>query len=842
MPRVSAQHTTTASQPESYIGTLLFKEIYSKERLRYILQNKEFFKKKIMEGRKKEKGPDYNPFETAELFMTNGSYDGKNHFIHASYFQNNKFGRHYASDSLSLQNMTREIRHSIACEFYDDLDMVNAHPNLLEYLCKKHKIDCPNLKEYNKNRDVYINQLIIILKNRDLAKKVLLSVMNGGSKDYNACIEKITDDKLLKFMEEFKIEMKGIAKKIADLHKEAYSIHAGIKEFNTRASFMNTLLCDIENKVLTYILSKLNKNVNCVLCFDGIMIPKVTNENIKTIPDMPTFIIELEKSIKRDLDIDIKLKIKPMDEGFWDYDGNFKYTDISYCPEPPTLHTKLRQIILESCSENGYTDALFAKLYECAYSDMIRITLPNGSGYIFDNEVKLWKECISSEMIKLIDEGTFKNVIKNVINKYSNMLNTHHHDSLVFIKTRIYLKYAETWIKNIETVSYRNSMMSIVISHFYGSHRHFAKTLNLKGELYPIRNNQVINLRTKIKRDRVREDYFSFSVDVDYVEIDFDIEEDIENMIFPIFCNNSEYINYMQLVLGSFLTTVNKFKTVFLFHGEGQNGKSKLLKMLSIIMKGAHGHLIKEALVSSKDAVKHDQANGHTVSLIPLEGNRFYTINELDRDDVLRSALFKCIASSDDIILRAPYEIKNRTIEPVGKMIIATNHIPKFDFDDSAMINRLTYCPFYSRFVDKKYFDKEKQYTYLADDNLITKFLKYGSHLDGMFSWMVDGAYKYLNNELPPIPKIMDSYKKEKIGELDLIGLFIQEKLTMEKDAFCGSTAVHDLFVLWAKDFEFKISKDAFSKKMVARLGKTIRRGDIYGYEHYRFKSVYDNL
>ena len=58
--------------------------------------------------------------------------------VKVSYKQNDSSGRLWAVGALSLQNVTREIRHTIANDFYIDVDIVNCHPTLI-YQYAEHK-------------------------------------------------------------------------------------------------------------------------------------------------------------------------------------------------------------------------------------------------------------------------------------------------------------------------------------------------------------------------------------------------------------------------------------------------------------------------------------------------------------------------------------------------------------------------------------------------------------------------------------------------------------------------------------------------------------------------------
>ena len=66
-------------------------------------------------------------------------------------------GAFFAKGSLSLQSLPREVRHTISKDFYYDIDIVNAQPEILYQYCKRHNLETPNLKEYIDNRQDILN-------------------------------------------------------------------------------------------------------------------------------------------------------------------------------------------------------------------------------------------------------------------------------------------------------------------------------------------------------------------------------------------------------------------------------------------------------------------------------------------------------------------------------------------------------------------------------------------------------------------------------------------------------------------------------------------------------------
>ena len=72
------------------------------------------------------------------------------------------FGRTIPEHSLGLFLIRKEIRHSIAKEFFIDIDIVNCHAQILYQICKYNKQYMINIKfnlleDYVLNRNKYLN-------------------------------------------------------------------------------------------------------------------------------------------------------------------------------------------------------------------------------------------------------------------------------------------------------------------------------------------------------------------------------------------------------------------------------------------------------------------------------------------------------------------------------------------------------------------------------------------------------------------------------------------------------------------------------------------------------------
>jgi hypothetical protein len=272
--------------------TIELYETFNADKLFYIINNSQSLKSQFRPSCFND--PKYNPFKIAKKYLDKSRH-GK---IKVRYKQNNSYGRFYAVGSLSMQSLTREIRHTIQNN-YVDIDIKNAHPVILYHLCKVHKIKCKYLKIYIENRDKCLSNLDI---SREKAKITYLSITNGGQLDYNQLKKKTKHIKM------FRKEMIKIHDEICKKFNEKFEKHKKDREdkkinFNHKGSYINTLLCDYENKLLMNIYKYFKCPTDCVLCFDGLML------KANKIYDL----VECEKYIKQKLNIDIKLINKPFD-------------------------------------------------------------------------------------------------------------------------------------------------------------------------------------------------------------------------------------------------------------------------------------------------------------------------------------------------------------------------------------------------------------------------------------------------------------------------------------------------------------------------------------------------
>ena len=137
--------------------------------------------------------------------------------------------------------------------------MVNAHPFILNYLCKKNNVDCNILKDYIENRELILSSFG---EDRKIIKELFLSILNGGYKDIYSDNRqtnnylKLFENEIIRIQNYFYIN----DKKYLDI------------DYNYKSKNLSRIILDIENKILQVIINYFtSKNVNILtLEYDGI--------------------------------------------------------------------------------------------------------------------------------------------------------------------------------------------------------------------------------------------------------------------------------------------------------------------------------------------------------------------------------------------------------------------------------------------------------------------------------------------------------------------------------------------------------------------------------------------
>ena len=179
-----------------------------------------------------------------------------------------------------------------------DIDMINFHPAILNYLCKKNNVDYNILKNYIENRELILSSFG---EDRKFVKELFLSILNGGFKDIYS-----NDKQTNNYLELFEEEIIRIQNYFYINDEKYLDI-----DYNYKGKNLSRLILDIENQILQIMINYfISKNVNILtLEYDGLKI--YTDKYSKHFS-----INELELNIYKNIGINIKLAFKNIEVKF----------------------------------------------------------------------------------------------------------------------------------------------------------------------------------------------------------------------------------------------------------------------------------------------------------------------------------------------------------------------------------------------------------------------------------------------------------------------------------------------------------------------------------------------
>lgn len=145
-----------------------------------------------------------------------------------------------------------------------DIDMCNAHPVILRYICKLHDIQCPHLEYYINHRE----ECIMKLESREVGKIMYLTALNKDTVNRN--------NGLPSEFKKYDIEIKQIQKQLVKIkdYTELIDSVPENKTYNKLGSAVNRIICYYENIILQHAIHVINKKgiEIAILMFDGFMV------------------------------------------------------------------------------------------------------------------------------------------------------------------------------------------------------------------------------------------------------------------------------------------------------------------------------------------------------------------------------------------------------------------------------------------------------------------------------------------------------------------------------------------------------------------------------------------
>lgn len=247
-----------------------------------------------------------------------------------------------------------------------------------------------------------------------------------------------------------------------------------------------------------------------------------------------------------------------------------------------------------------------------------------------------------------------------------------------------------------------------------------------------------------------RTDYQSKKANASYLK-----DEDAplwKKFIDEITCGDAGLAAYIQKICGYMLSGERNEQVIIFLIGDGANGKSVFLDVLSDVFGDYSGVVSAKALIDKN-------SGGIPNDIAALAGKRLVTLSEFPEKMPINTTTVKSITGGDKISARHLYQ-EWFEFKPQFQLLCAMNELPEVSHADKAYFRRVRIIPFNRTFAGA------------AIDKELTNKLK--READGILTWCLEGYKSYLDSGLKTTP-VMDRSLQEYQRHSDPVAQFVTD-------------------------------------------------------------------
>ena len=572
-----------------------------------------------------------------------------------------------------------------------DIDMKNAHPVILSYICSKHNIRCPQLNNYIENRDEILSEF----SDKDKGKIAFLKAVNDDRHN-----TRITN----KTFKAFDKEMKEIQEKLVnmDCYRDIKNSVPDQKKYNWNGSAINRILCMYENKILQSAISALNKRgiEICALMFDGVM----PYGNLYEDKELLNYITEQVNSDFEGLNM------------VWAYKP---HDDTIQLPEDFEIFEETPEIVGVK-SDMEATEVVY-KLYPHWVYCL-------GSLYVFDEDSGMWVD----------DKTSYYNIIR----KYDNELtlltetkdgwrrSTKSYGNTLSLMEKIPVLIRtlcgnDNWLKQKQYSSlgkllFNNGYFDLKEGHFYSkTDKAFDPNIVFFGKIH--------------------HDFSVFKSDeVEYMD-------DLEQRLFFNVLGEDVGIYFAVMIARGLAGDM--MKNIMFCLGDTDCGKSTLTTAITLSCGDYAGSFNAENLAYRNTS--NDEAQIMRWAML-LRHKRLIFSNEMKSTSELNGNMIKKISSGGDNLIGRNHGKAEEEFITHFLPICFANDLPRIKPYDTAVDNRTRVISYKKKFVDEPENEDELKKDYnLADEMKTLKFQRcFVGLLIRRYVWSVQQEYDEIPEEV----------------------------------------------------------------------------------------------
>ena len=269
-----------------------------------------------------------------------------------------------------------------------------------------------------------------------------------------------------------------------------------------------------------------------------------------------------------------------------------------------------------------------------------------------------------------------------------------------------------------------------------------------------------------------------------------------EQFILVAMQNDKSMVDYLQRLVGYFLTASIAEQQIFFFYGSGANGKSTFLDLVKALL-GDYAVKINSDVVMKGNA--GGRSNAVMAGIANLAGARLAITDEMDDNSAaFDTQTLKSLSGDDEVTGKLLYR-NPVTFKSTAKIVMYGNDKPYGNINDEGFWRRM-------RFIHFGYVVTEEQ----RDSDLLNA-LK--SEMPGIFNWALAGLAQWKIQGLNAPAKVVNDsaeYKKE----LDSITEYFDDNVQYQADSDITSKALYEGYVNWCdENLLTPEQKTSFSRK-----------------------------
>lgn len=682
-----------------------------------------------------------------------------------TYSDGKNMGRVYPVASLGFTTVRKQIRHTFCRGKWVDIDISNAHPNLLNQMyMKRHQ----RLNDYCCNRLKYFDLLKQhftcdgqqYLTNDDVCKSyfIICILYNGGWETWCETNGLPNGVPPPDFHNELLAEMTNIYQDLLVKHQDLANQLNQQKDWNLQGALVSWILQEEERKCLESmvdfatkekIIPKTKKDRQVVLAYDGFQLRQNAKLNQLFLRKMETYILE-------QTGYDLKLTTKPFDRGYTDEDLDFEIDEPPPLDELTASAFDMMSEFLELPEDEEEQQTLCQNVYD-AFMDTINaqteVKIAKAIKMLYQGKIvfageKTWYLYYRNTWIKDDFDMTRSFISSRTLDVYNKFLTTFtdaaedgDDEMIEFNKKRCKI-IGEIMLRLEKTNDKNNIYREMKEECFDGE---FAKQFNIAKDVLPLKGGLLFNLKDNTIRDRTIDDKFDFECPVEFIG-DF---QNGKAYIKSIFVDDDATEKVFCSVIKSAVAGKN-LRKIFICSGSGRNGKSLLFKKLKKIFGNWMDTLSKNLFVQVK------QNSSLNTEYEKLEKVRIGYNGEIEDDDKLNQSGIKKISGGDEINLRTLFKT-DYTIVSIANLFLNVNSLPNFDMEE-AMNDRLVNFPFTAKFPEDASYEA-----------------KVDSWLSEIFTYiMLTGE---LIDAVVPTPAMIIQKQEHQAAQIDCVKDFIADRI-----------------------------------------------------------------